>query len=127
MSVNYPAIAKNNDNQNAVDVPVDTTAFNNKLSASDIDVQTALETLDDFPLVNQVTTSMTELIDVSSLVQHHYIEQTATPIDTTFTKATGTKISIYNNTAGTNTFDGQDIYTGEGITAIWNGSQWNWL
>ena len=47
MSVNYPAIQKNNDNQNAIDVPVDTTAFNGILSAGDIDVQSALETIDD--------------------------------------------------------------------------------
>lgn len=127
MSSNYPAIQKNTDTQQAVDVPTDTTAFNNRLSPSDVDVQTALETLDDHSILNQVTTSTTELIDVSSLVKAHYVEQTATPIATTFTKKVGSQVYIFNNTAGTNTFDGENIYTGEGLSLIWNGTNWNWV
>ena len=46
MSSDYPAILKKTD-PDAVDVLTDTVSFNGILSSSDIDVQTALETIDD--------------------------------------------------------------------------------
>lgn len=62
MSSNYPVINKATD-QNAVDVPTDTTSFNNRLSSSDVDVQTALETLDDHVETGSSTTLDTSLFN----------------------------------------------------------------
>lgn len=133
MSANYPAISKNNDSQNAIDVPVDTTAFNSKLSASDIDVQTALETLDDHThdLVSLVTTSLSESIDVTDLSKHHIITQDTTNITTTLTVATGSKVTVSNKSGGDcyigNVINGDSspvlIYNQESFTMIYDGTE----
>ena len=146
MSVNYPAISKNVDSQNAIDVPVDTTAFNGKLSASDIDVQTALETLDDHLhddryyteseidalLLNRaltiVSTTTSESIDISTC---NVIEQTTALITTTLTNLSlGSVVTIKNASGGDcnigNTIDGDAspiLANNDAITIYYNGTE----
>jgi hypothetical protein len=49
MSDDYPIIYKKKD-QNAIDVPVDTSTFDGVLGPADVDVQSALETIDDLQI-----------------------------------------------------------------------------
>jgi hypothetical protein len=136
MSVNYPAIQKNVDNQNAEDVPVDTTAFNNKLSASDIDVQTALETLDDHThtdtLLSITATAITESIDIATA---DVIRQTSSGITTTLTNlSTGSSVTIKNRGGGNNTInhtiDGLVtplLADGDSVRIVYNGTDFDYI
>jgi hypothetical protein len=71
------------DDQNASEVPVDVTNFNNNLSASDDTVQKALETIDDLSIVESSTVT-----DIVTITQTAY-DALGTPDPSTFYIITG--------------------------------------
>lgn len=109
--MNYPAITKNSDNQNAIDVPVDTTAFNGRLSPSDIDVQKALETLnnhnhdDTYVKSSGGVSRLSSTGEVNSKV-HQELELMTAGIAATVTNAVdGQKMIVTNRSNGNANFN----------------------
>lgn len=127
MSSNYPVINKATD-QGAIDVLTDTSSFTNILSSSDIDVQKALDTLDE-NIHRFVQTSITESINITSGA---IIQQTTSSITTSLSgESVGMIVTIDNSSGGNNTLDitldgvGSPILgSNEAITMYYDGTEW---
>lgn len=121
MSSNYPVINKATD-QNAIDVPTDTVAFNNRLDSGDIDVQKALEKLDDHIETGSSTTLDTTLFDgilsatqdtvqkafdwFDDLLKRAFVfNPDNTDIDFTINKNTSGQAYVYDAGTDTHTWD----------------------
>jgi len=148
--MSYPVIAKNTDSQNAEDVPTDVSSFGGLLGAGDVDVQAALDVLDDHlhddryyteTEVNALLAARSESIKTTAITEsidtdlYTVIRQTASGITTTLTSlTTNSAVTIKNRSGGNNiinhTVDGvatPTIYDGESFRLVYNGTDFDIL